>query len=96
LGKGVRTGAQHGYEERGRQDIAAMAVVDWHRWASPIDESLFAGMMFLPHHHVLIAMPPLVQFAETTDMCCNTCQSLCGGRIYVARSFESRDSAWNR
>ena len=25
-----------------------------------------------------------VQVAEAADMCCNTCQPLCGGRIYVA------------
>jgi hypothetical protein len=68
LGEGVGAGAQYGYEEKSRRDVAGQAAVDGHRRPGPIDECLFAGTMFLPHHDASVPMPLLVQLAETTDM----------------------------
>jgi hypothetical protein len=69
----------------------AAGVVDRDGSSRPIDKQFFAGFMLLAQHYILLAAPALVQLAETGDMCCNTCQPLCGGRIYVAQSFESHD-----
>jgi hypothetical protein len=59
--------------------------VDRHRGSGPIDEQLLSRSVVLPEGDVPISAPALVEFAEAADMCCNTCQPLCGGRIYVAR-----------
>jgi hypothetical protein len=56
-----------------------------------IDESLLTRAMFLAKHHIQMPRPGAVLLAEPGDMCCNTCFPLCGGRIYVAQSFESHD-----
>ena len=94
--EGVRAGAQNSDEQRGRQAVAGARVVERDGVAGPVHEHLLAGAMLLAQHHILIAAPALVQLAETADMCCNTCQPLCGGRIYVARAFESHDGARHR
>jgi hypothetical protein len=62
--KGVGAGAEHGYEDRGRRDFAALAVVDRNGVAGPVDEGLVAGVVILPEHHITVAMPPLIEFAE--------------------------------
>ena len=90
-GKGVCAGTEHGDEDRGGRGLAALAVVDRHGVARPVHERFLTSAVLLPQHHVLIPVPPSVELAETADMCCSTCQPLCGGRIYVAQPFKSHD-----
>jgi hypothetical protein len=59
--------------------------------AGVIDEHFLAGPVILPQYHIQMARPLLILIAKPRDMCCNTCQPLCGGRIYVAGPFESYD-----
>jgi len=96
LGEGVTAGTQHRHEHGGGVHLAALRVMNWNGSSGIIHEHLFAGAVLLAQHQVEFFYPPLVEVAEAAYMCCNTCQPLCGGRIYVARAFESHDGARHR
>jgi hypothetical protein len=61
----VSAGAQYGHKEGCRHNLTGTAVVDRNGRTRPIDKHLFAGHMLLPHDHVLIAGPALIQLTET-------------------------------
>jgi hypothetical protein len=65
LCKGISTGAQHGHEQRRRRNGTTVVIVDGDSGAGPIHEHFFTGAMLLAHHHVLIALPALIQLAKT-------------------------------
>ncbi len=96
LRPGVRTGAERGDEQRRLPYLAGVTVADRQGRAGPVHEGFLAGLVLLAQHHVEFLAPTLIELAESADMCCNTCQPLCGGGFYVARSFESHDSARHR
>ena len=97
FGERVVAGAENGDEQRSLvDDLTGLSVMNRNLVAGVVDKHLFARAMIVPQDHIQRARPVVVQLAEPADMCCNTCQPLCGGRIYVARSFESHDSARHR
>ncbi len=65
LGPGVGTGAEGGDEKRCLPGYTGNAIVNGDCGTSPVDESLLAGFVLLPHHHVEFLAPALVQLAES-------------------------------
>ena len=63
--KGVCAGAEHGDEDRGRRDFAALAIIDRDRVSGPVDKRLLAGIVIVPEHHIPATVPPLIELAET-------------------------------
>lgn len=62
--KGVIAGTQHCHEDLCRLHLAGLAIDDIDRLAGIIDEHLFAGPMFMPHHHIQATGPLAVVLAK--------------------------------
>ena len=52
----VGAGTQGGDKQGGGRDLGSAPVVEGNRIAGPIYEHLFAGVMLLPQHHILVAV----------------------------------------
>ena len=64
FGVGVVAGTQHGHEYECRAYLTVRRIDDWNGVAGVIDESLLAGAVFLPQHHVQMARPVSILLAE--------------------------------
>src|SRR5438105_1075079 len=64
FGVGVVAGTQRGNKEEGRELRTTPWVEDGDRASSVVDEELLTGLVFLTKHHVQMASPAPVEFAE--------------------------------
>jgi hypothetical protein len=65
FGIGVGARAQHHHEQRGWPDLSGHRVLNRDLRASPVDETLLAGLVLLAQNHILLPEPSPVQLAES-------------------------------
>ena len=64
FGVGVVAGSQYGDKERGGELWTTSWVIDGNGISGVVDEKLLAGLVLLAEHHVQVASPTLVEFAQ--------------------------------